>query len=149
MKTICADVVPARWRNGRSKQVSLAQLREHTPLGSQERMKRELSALLEELSRVQPVVLFIDDLHWADVSTIDMLNYLAGTSARTCACSCLPATGRRIWRCRSTRFSVFAATCRRAACSRKYRCRFSKSATSSDTWRCNFPAIVSARISRR
>ena len=58
-------------------QVSLAQLREHAPLASQERMKRELSSLLEELSRVQPVVLFIDDLHWADVSTIDILNYLA------------------------------------------------------------------------
>jgi serine/threonine protein kinase/tetratricopeptide (TPR) repeat protein len=58
-------------------EVSLAQLRERTPLGSQERMKRELSVLLEELSRVQPLVLFIDDLQWADVSTIDMLNYLA------------------------------------------------------------------------
>ena len=41
-------------------------------------MKRELGALLQELSRTQPLVLFIDDLHWADVSTIDMLNYLAG-----------------------------------------------------------------------
>ena len=58
-------------------EVSLAQLRERTPLGSQERMKRELSALLEELSRVRPLVLFVDDLQWADVSTIDMLNYLA------------------------------------------------------------------------
>ena len=58
-------------------EVSLAQLRERTPLRSQERMKRELSTLLEELSRAQPLVLFIDDLHWADVSTIDMLNYLA------------------------------------------------------------------------
>ena len=58
-------------------EVSLSQLRERTPLGSQERMKRELSSLLEELSRVQPLVLFVDDLHWADVSTIDMLNYLA------------------------------------------------------------------------
>ncbi len=45
---------------------------------SQVRMKRELGALFQELSRLQPVVVFIDDLHWADVSTIDLLNYLAG-----------------------------------------------------------------------
>ena len=44
-------------------------------------MKRELGALLQEMSRTQPLVLFIDDLHWADVSTIDMLNYLAGRFA--------------------------------------------------------------------
>jgi serine/threonine protein kinase/tetratricopeptide (TPR) repeat protein len=44
---------------------------------SQERMKRELSAFLQEMSRQQPLVLFFDDLHWADVSTIDLLAYLA------------------------------------------------------------------------
>jgi predicted ATPase/tRNA A-37 threonylcarbamoyl transferase component Bud32 len=44
---------------------------------SQERMKRELRALLEQVSRLKPLVFVIDDLHWADVSTIDMLNYLA------------------------------------------------------------------------
>ena len=43
-----------------------------------DRMKRELGALCQELSRTQPLVLFIEDLHWADVSTVDMLNYLAG-----------------------------------------------------------------------
>lgn len=48
------------------------------PAASQERMKRELVALLEEISRGRAVVLFIDDLHWADVSTIDLLNYAAG-----------------------------------------------------------------------
>ncbi|MBD0372027.1 MAG: protein kinase [Pyrinomonadaceae bacterium] len=47
-------------------------------LASQERMKRELSAFLQEISQVKPLVLFIDDLHWADVSTVDMLAYLAG-----------------------------------------------------------------------
>ncbi len=51
---------------------------EPRPAPSSERMKRELSTLLEEVSRTRPIVLVIDDLHWADVSTIDMLNYLAG-----------------------------------------------------------------------
>ncbi len=45
---------------------------------SQERMKREFSALLQEICRIRPLVLFLDDLHWADVSTIDLLAYAAG-----------------------------------------------------------------------
>ena len=44
---------------------------------SQERMKRELVAFLAEASRLQPLALYIDDLHWADVSTIDLLAFLA------------------------------------------------------------------------
>ena len=59
-------------------QDSIARVREEAPAVSQERMKRELGALLQEASRQRPFVLFLDDLHWADVSTIDMLNYLAG-----------------------------------------------------------------------
>jgi predicted ATPase len=62
-------------------QLSIAELREQAPAASQERMKRELGALFQELSRAQPLVLFVDDLHWADVSTIDILNYLAGRFA--------------------------------------------------------------------
>jgi tetratricopeptide (TPR) repeat protein len=60
---------------------SFAEMRKDAPAVSQERMKRELSALLEELSRVRPLVVFLDDLHWADVSTVDVLNYLAGRLA--------------------------------------------------------------------
>ncbi|HEY0320437.1 MAG TPA: protein kinase [Pyrinomonadaceae bacterium] len=48
---------------------------------SQERMKRELSAFLQEISQIKPLLLFIDDLHWADVSTVDMLAYLASKFA--------------------------------------------------------------------
>ena len=44
--------------------------------GSQEWMKRELIALLEDVSRQRPLVLFFDDLQWADGSTIDLLAYL-------------------------------------------------------------------------
>ena len=54
------------------------EMRTSQPAASQERMKRELGALLQEISRSEPVVLFIDDLHWADISTVDILNYLAG-----------------------------------------------------------------------
>ncbi len=48
---------------------------------SQERMKRELSALLEELSSHEPLVLVFEDLHWADVSTIDMLAFVGSRLA--------------------------------------------------------------------
>jgi tRNA A-37 threonylcarbamoyl transferase component Bud32/tetratricopeptide (TPR) repeat protein len=52
--------------------------REAAPATSQERMKREFSTLCLELSRSQPLIFFIDDVHWADISTIDILNYVAG-----------------------------------------------------------------------
>jgi serine/threonine protein kinase/tetratricopeptide (TPR) repeat protein len=56
---------------------SSEELRTDIKTASQERMKRELSAFLQEISQIKPLVLFIDDLHWADVSTVDMLAYLA------------------------------------------------------------------------
>ncbi|MBL8191509.1 MAG: protein kinase [Acidobacteria bacterium] len=45
---------------------------------SQERMKRELANFLQAIVERRPLVLFFDDLHWADVSTIDLLSFLAG-----------------------------------------------------------------------
>jgi len=46
---------------------------------SQERVKREVRAFLYEVSRARPVVIFIDDIHWADPATIDLLGYIART----------------------------------------------------------------------
>jgi predicted ATPase len=43
---------------------------------SQERLKRELGVFLTELSRQRPLVLFLDDVHWADPSSVDLLAYL-------------------------------------------------------------------------
>jgi tetratricopeptide (TPR) repeat protein len=47
-----------------------------SPAQSQERMKRELAAFLEHMSKSQPLVLMIEDIHWADISTIDALGYV-------------------------------------------------------------------------
>jgi tetratricopeptide (TPR) repeat protein len=43
---------------------------------SQDRMRREFVRLFAELGRARPVVIFIDDLHWADASTCDLLGHL-------------------------------------------------------------------------
>jgi len=56
---------------------SFANVMKDAKTASRERMKRELSVFVEELSRPRPLVLFLDDLHWADASTIDMLAYVA------------------------------------------------------------------------
>ena len=53
-----------------------------TRAGSVERLMREMAAFMQNLARQRPIVLFIDDLHWADVSTIDLLAYLIPKLAR-------------------------------------------------------------------
>src|SRR5262249_49959942 len=52
-------------------------VRAQAPTGSQELMKRELGTLLQALSVERRVILFIDDIHWADDSTVDLISYLA------------------------------------------------------------------------
>ncbi len=56
---------------------SAARLAADTLGGSQERLKFEIAALLEELGRMHAVVLWFDDVHWADPSTTDLLGYVA------------------------------------------------------------------------
>ena len=56
---------------------SAARLAAETSGGSQERLKREIASLLEEAGRMHPIVVWFDDVHWADASTTDLLGYLA------------------------------------------------------------------------
>lgn len=51
-------------------------LLEDAKVASQERLKREFVAFLEVLSQLYPLVLFLDDMHWADVSTADLMAYV-------------------------------------------------------------------------
>lgn len=49
-----------------------------TVLGAgQERMMREMAEALEAFTLEQPLVLWLEDLQWADYSTLDLLRYLA------------------------------------------------------------------------
>jgi predicted ATPase len=55
----------------------LAQAKE----ASQERRKRELGMFLHEVSRQRVLVIFLDDVHWADPSSVDLLAYLGSKCA--------------------------------------------------------------------
>jgi predicted ATPase len=55
---------------------SLARVLAEAKEASQERRKRELGAFLNEVSRERPLILFLDDIHWADPSSVDLLAYL-------------------------------------------------------------------------
>lgn len=51
-------------------------LRREIGEASRERMLRELAVLLEELGRELLLVLVLDDLHWSDYATLDLLSLL-------------------------------------------------------------------------
>src|SRR6516162_9622920 len=55
---------------------SLAGVLTEAKAASQERRKRELAVFLEQVARQRPLVLFLDDVHWADPSSVDLLAYL-------------------------------------------------------------------------
>ncbi len=52
-------------------------LLEHAKETTQERLKLDFVTCLQDLSRPLPMVFFLDDLHWADESTVDLLSFLA------------------------------------------------------------------------
>src|SRR6185437_5643132 len=45
---------------------------------TRDRMLRELVEALDALSTAAPLILLLEDLHWSDASTIDLLARLAG-----------------------------------------------------------------------
>jgi predicted ATPase/DNA-binding winged helix-turn-helix (wHTH) protein len=44
---------------------------------TRERMLREIAGSLELVTETMPVILFLEDLHWSDYSTLDLVSYLA------------------------------------------------------------------------
>lgn len=61
---------------------AFARVADEAKQASRERLKRELGAFLDELAAAEPIVLFLDDLHWADPSTIELVAYLAKANGR-------------------------------------------------------------------
>jgi predicted ATPase len=61
--------------------LSLARVLAEAKQASQERRKREIGVFLREVCRQRPLVLFLDDIHWADPSSVDLLAYLGSKSA--------------------------------------------------------------------
>jgi pentatricopeptide repeat protein len=59
---------------------NLAALERATAAASRERMLRELAQTLPVLGERCPLVLLIEDLHWADPSTLTLISYLARQS---------------------------------------------------------------------
>jgi tetratricopeptide (TPR) repeat protein len=55
-------------------------LRRRAVRATPERMLREMAEALEELSEERLLVLWFEDLHWADYSTLDLIAYLARRS---------------------------------------------------------------------
>jgi predicted ATPase len=55
----------------------LEALQRRTQGATRERMLRELAEAVEVLSAERPLVLFLEDLHWSDVSTLDWLAFVA------------------------------------------------------------------------
>jgi DNA-binding winged helix-turn-helix (wHTH) protein/predicted ATPase len=49
----------------------------HAAGATQERMLRELTEALDVVARVSPLIVVIEDLHWSDVSTLDLIGAVA------------------------------------------------------------------------
>ncbi len=52
-------------------------LQSHATGATREGMLREMAGAIERLSENSPVLLVLEDLHWSDYSTLDLISYLA------------------------------------------------------------------------
>ena len=59
---------------------ALAAVQHRVQGATQERMLRELAEAVEVLTVRRPLVLILEDLHWSDYATLDLLTYLARRS---------------------------------------------------------------------
>ena len=57
--------------------VELEQLERRTLGATRERMLREMAEALEVLSTARPLLLVLEDLHWSDYSTLDLITFVA------------------------------------------------------------------------
>lgn len=55
----------------------LVQLERRVQGATRERMLREMAEALETITLERPLVLVLEDLHWSDYSTLDLLSYVA------------------------------------------------------------------------
>jgi len=62
---------------GLSQRLSSATSADEIPSASPERMLREMATALEALTAETPLVLVLEDLHWGDYSTLDLVSALA------------------------------------------------------------------------
>ncbi len=53
------------------------ELQRRTTGSGKEHMLREIAQALEALTQERPLLLWLEDLHWADYSTLDLVSYLA------------------------------------------------------------------------
>ena len=65
-----------------SSRAAIADTAEQDSARTSERLMRELTMFLEEASRERPLVLIVEDVHWTDVSSVDVLVHLATRLSR-------------------------------------------------------------------
>jgi serine/threonine protein kinase/tetratricopeptide (TPR) repeat protein len=57
--------------------VALEKMQQETAGATKERMLREMGDMLAALAASAPIVLILEDLHWADASSVDLLRHLS------------------------------------------------------------------------